>query len=55
MRTLRCSMISAVLGICPTCAQADDALEMVVDYRQGLMNVFAFNVASMGDMVKGKR
>ena len=49
MRKLRCSMISAVLGIWATCTQADNALEMVVDYRQGLMNVFA----SMGDMVKG--
>jgi cytochrome c556 len=29
-------------------------VEKAVDYRQGLMNVYAFNVTSMGDMVKGK-
>jgi len=33
-------------------AQAD--VEKVVDYRQGLMNVYAWNVTSMADMVKGK-
>jgi len=34
--------------------RADDAVEKVVDYRQGPLNVYAFNAPSMGDMVKGK-
>lgn len=29
-------------------------VEKAVDYRQALMNVYAFNATSMGDMVKGK-
>ena len=38
--------------------QAADSAEKIaaraVEYRQGVMNVYAFNVTSMGDMVKGK-
>jgi cytochrome c556 len=33
---------------------AGDPVEKAVDYRQGVMNVYAWNVTSMGDMVKGK-
>jgi len=35
-------------------AQASDPVEKAVDYRQAVMNVYAWNVTSMGDMVKGK-
>jgi cytochrome c556 len=33
---------------------AADPVVKAVDYRQGVMNVYAYNVTSMGDMVKGK-
>lgn len=35
-----------------TAAHAD--AEKAVDYRQAVMNVYAWNVTTMGDMVKGK-
>ncbi|MCU7905834.1 MAG: cytochrome c [Candidatus Thiodiazotropha sp. (ex Epidulcina cf. delphinae)] len=31
-----------------------DAIERAVDYRQGVMNVFGWNMKAMGDMMKGK-
>ena len=34
--------------------QASDPVQKAVDYRQALMNVYAWNATSMGDMVKGK-
>ncbi|MEJ2694839.1 MAG: cytochrome c [Candidatus Thiodiazotropha sp.] len=30
-------------------------LERALDYRQGVMNVFSWNMKSMGDMMKGKK
>ena len=33
---------------------ADRDIEKAVDYRQGLMNVYAWNVTTMGDMAKGQ-
>lgn len=47
-------MIPMTLAICSTWAQADDAVERAVEYRQGIMNVYAYNVTAMGDMVKGE-
>lgn len=41
------------LALCSTSVQAG-AIEDAVEYRQGVMNVYRFNVSSMGDMVKGK-
>jgi len=50
----RCNgLLSLTLVLCSTCIQADD-VEKAVDYRQGLMNVYAHNLTPMGDMVKGK-
>ncbi|MEA3275012.1 MAG: cytochrome c [Pseudomonadota bacterium] len=45
-----------VLALLPLAAGAlaEDAVEKAVDYRQAVMNVYAWNVTSMGDMVKGK-
>ena len=34
--------------------QASGPVEKAVDYRQAVMNVYAWNVTSMADMVKGK-
>ncbi|MCU7923420.1 MAG: cytochrome c [Candidatus Thiodiazotropha sp. (ex Dulcina madagascariensis)] len=31
-----------------------DGIERAVDYRQGVMNVFSWNMKAMGDMMKGK-
>jgi cytochrome c556 len=39
--------------ILSTGAQAADPVQMAVDYRQALMNVYAWNVTSMRGMVKG--
>jgi len=50
----RCNgFLSLTLALCSPCVQADD-VGKVVDYRQGLMNVYAHNLTSMGNMVKGK-
>lgn len=54
MYTRRSGLMTLMLALCPTWAQADD-IEKAVDYRQGLMNVYAYNVTSMGDMLKGKK
>ncbi|WP_176722422.1 c-type cytochrome [Candidatus Thiosymbion oneisti] len=53
MYTHRNGLLCLTLALCSTCVQADD-VEKAVDYRQGLMNVYAHNVAPMGNMVKGK-
>jgi len=53
MYTRRNGLLSLPLVLCSTCVQADD-VEKAVDYRQGLMNVYAHNVTAMGNMVKGK-
>ena len=53
MHSLR-PYLAAVCLLTAIGAQADSAVEKAVDYRQGLMNVFAWNVTSMGDMAKGK-
>jgi len=51
----RTGLVTMILTLCPiTWAQADD-IEKAVDYRQGLMNVYTYNITSMGDMIKGKR
>lgn len=47
-------LVPLTLAFCATCAQADAAVEKVVDYRQGVMNVYAYNVTSMRDMARGK-
>ena len=47
-------LVPLTLAFCATGAQADAVVEKVVDYRQGVMNVYAYNVTSMRDMVKGK-
>jgi len=54
MLNSRTTLLSLTLVACSTCLQAGDPVEKVVDYRQGLMNVYAYNATSMGDMVKGK-
>jgi len=46
-------LLFLTLALCSTWAQAND-VEKAVDYRQGLMNVYAHNVTRMGNMVKGK-
>lgn len=55
MSKLGYGMIPALLAICPIWVEAEDTHEKVVDYRQGVMNVYAFNATSMGDMVKGEK
>lgn len=54
MSKLRYSLVPLALAFTSVGVQADDAVEKAVDYRQGVMNVYAYNVTSMGDMVKGK-
>ncbi|MCG6863171.1 MAG: cytochrome c [Chromatiaceae bacterium] len=54
MSKLRFALVPLVFAVASSCAQADDAVEKAVDYRQGVMNVYAYNATSMGDMVKGK-
>jgi cytochrome c556 len=49
-----CPLVAATLVLTAGGAQAGSEVEKAVDYRQGLMNVFAWNVTSMGDMAKGK-
>ena len=46
------TMFFAALGA--GLAQAEDAAEKATDYRDALMTVYAWNVTSLGDMVKGK-
>jgi cytochrome c556 len=53
MYKLRTGLFPLTLALCAASVQAGD-VEKAVDYRQGVMNVFAYNVTSMGDMVKGK-
>jgi cytochrome c556 len=52
MPTIRHFVAPAIL-LFAAGAQAGD-VEKAVDYRQAVMNVYAWNVTSMGDMVKGK-
>lgn len=47
-------LVPLTLAFCATGAQADAVVEKVVDYRQGVMNVYAYNVTSMRDMARGK-
>jgi cytochrome c556 len=49
--TAACLLIAA--ASVPTWAQAD-AVEDAIDYRQGLMEVFSWNLTRMGSMVKGE-
>ena len=53
MPNIRYAVAPAIL-LAATAVHAADPVEKAVDYRQGLMNVYAWNVTSMGDMVKGK-
>jgi len=48
------SLFPLALALCTASVQAGD-VEDAVDYRQGIMNVFHYNVDSMGDMAKGKK
>lgn len=43
--------------LCALCAQSINAgeLERTLEYRQGLMNVFSWNMKAMGAMMKGKK
>jgi cytochrome c556 len=55
MAELSNRVIAAALSIAVAPAlAAQDAVEKAVEYRHGLMEVFAYNAGSMGDMVKGK-
>jgi cytochrome c556 len=54
MTKLRYFLVPLALSFATSGVRADDAVEKAVDYRQGVMNVYAFNVTSMGDMVKGE-
>ncbi len=49
----RNGLLPLTLALCSTCVQADDVAK-AVDYRHGLMHVYAYNVTSMSDMVKGE-
>jgi cytochrome c556 len=53
MPALRHFVAPAIL-LAASSTQAADPVEKAVDYRQALMNVYAWNVTSMGDMAKGK-
>jgi cytochrome c556 len=53
MYKLRNGLLPLTLALCAASVQAGD-IEKAVEYRQGLMNVFAFNATSMRDMAKGK-
>lgn len=48
------SLLAGAAALLAVDAQAADPVEKAVDYRQAVMNVYAWNVTSMGDMVKGK-
>ena len=48
------SLLAGAAALLAVNAQAADPVEKAVDYRQAVMNVYAWNVTSMGDMVKGK-
>lgn len=54
MIKLRYFLVPLAAALSVPGARAGDAVEKAVDYRQGVMNVYAYNVTSMGDMVKGK-
>lgn len=49
----RTALLSLTLTLCAACVQAAD-IEKLVDYRQGVMNVYAYHTKSMAAMVKGK-
>ncbi|MCB2263916.1 MAG: cytochrome c [Candidatus Thiosymbion ectosymbiont of Robbea hypermnestra] len=53
MHTPRTGLLALTLALCAAGTQAGD-IEKAVDYRQGLMNVYVYNVTAMGNMVKGK-
>jgi len=53
MNKLRNVLVPAALAFGFTSVQADD-VGKAVDYRQGVMEVFAFNATSMRDMAKGE-
>jgi cytochrome c556 len=54
MSKSRFAPLPLALACAASSVHAADPVEKAVDYRQGLMNVYAYNVTSMGDMVKGK-
>jgi len=58
MTKIRHYLVPLFFAFSATGIQAADSAEKVaaraVDYRQGVMNVYAYNVTSMGEMVKGK-
>ena len=54
MSKFRFALLPLALTVSVSTVQGGDVVERAVDYRQGLMNVFAYNVTSMGDMVKGE-
>lgn len=51
MYKLNCGIVPLTLVLSAAGVQAND-VEKAVDYRQGVMNVFAYNVTSMKEMVK---
>lgn len=58
MTKIRHYLVPLAFAFSATGIQAADSAEKIaakaVDYRQGVMNVYAYNVTSMGEMVKGK-
>jgi len=54
MSKLRYCLVPLALTLTSSGVQADSAVEKAVDYRQGVMNVYAYNATSMKDMAKGK-
>ncbi|MEJ2620603.1 MAG: cytochrome c [Candidatus Thiodiazotropha sp.] len=57
----RFNLITRTLGLSATllllqsgASVMADEVEKAVEYRQGLMNVFSWNMKAMGDMMKGK-
>jgi cytochrome c556 len=47
-------LFAAAAALATAGVQAADPVEKAVDYRQALMNVYAWNITSMRDMVKEK-
>jgi len=47
MTKLRYCLVPLALAFTSGGVQADKAVERAVDYRQGVMNVYAYNVTSM--------
>ncbi len=52
-RHLAMATLTASLSVVFPMAGADE-VEKAVDYRQGVMNVFSWNMKAMSDMLKGK-